>query len=199
MSLPQDILQYWFEGVDDSVLINKNKPPFNKWFFAGEKIDDEIRRKFKVDLEKASRGELRAWEKDPRERLALIILFDQFSRNMFRHTAQMYEYDPQALELSQRTIKEGSQKNLQLIERVFLYMPLMHTEDLKLQQLSVDKFVELVEGSKNECPANTSYFEYNLKYALKHQETIERFGRFPQRNVILKRESTSDEEIFIHQ
>jgi len=106
---------------------------------------------------------------------------------MYRDTARMYAYDALALELTLRTMNQGCEHDLSLIQRAFLYMPLMHFEDLKLQKLSVERFKKLVEESKVKNPGNTHYYEYNLKYAKGHHDTVARLGRFPHRDAILKR------------
>jgi len=181
------ILDFWFEGIDDSTAINIKNNPFKKWFLKDEKLDEEIRRQFEADLLKAARGEHKDWEGTPQGRLALIILFDQFSRNMFRDREQMYAYDAMALELTLRTIDQGKDQELMLIERAFLYLPLMHFEDVKLQQRSVQCFTKLVEESRVKNAGNTHYFEYSLKHAKEHHNTVARHGRFPHRDAILNR------------
>lgn len=181
------ILNYWFDSIDDSTAIDKNTLPFKKWFTKDTKTDEEIRRWFEEDLIKAAGGEYKDWEDSPQGRLALILLYDQFSRNMYRETEKMYAYDVLALELTLRTINQAKEQDLTLIRRAFLYMPLMHSEDPEIQQLSVEYFNKLVEESKIEIPANTHYYEYTLKYAQEHCNTVTQFGRFPYRDAILKR------------
>jgi len=181
------ILDYWFHGVDDTTAIDKNALPFKKWFKKDAKVDEEIRQQFESDLVKAAQGECKDWEDSAKGRLALILLYDQFSRNMYRDTERMYAYDALALELTLRTINQGGEQDLSLIQKTFLYMPLMHFEDPKLQQLSVECFKKLVEESKIKNPRNTHYYQYNLKYAQEHHDTVARFGRFPHRDAILKR------------
>jgi len=180
-------LNYWFEGVNDSTLINKKALPFKKWFIKDKKVDEGIREQFEPDLTKAADGEHKDWEESAKGRLALIILYDQFSRNMYRDMPRMYAYDALALNLTLRTIDQRRDYELSLIQRVFLYMPLMHFEDPTLQQLSVRCFTNLVEESKAKTPDNTHYYEYTLKYAREHHDTVIRFGRFPHRDAILNR------------
>lgn len=182
------ILNYWFHGIDDQTPTDRNVLPFKQWFLQDEQMDNEIRRLFESDLENATRGEYKDWENQTEGRLALILLYDQFSRNMYRDSEKMYAYDALALELTLRTIDQGKDCELMLIQRAFLYLPLMHFEDLKLQQMSVEYFTKLIKESKVKNPRNASYYEYTLKYAQEHYETIEKFGRFPYRDAILKRE-----------
>ncbi len=111
----------------------------------------------------------------------MIILFDQFTRNIYRNSPQAYAFDAKALKLTQEGRAKGVDKQLPLIYRTFFYMPLMHAENVGIQQGSVDAFSALVEESKIKCPHNTNYYIYTLGFAQQHQQTIERFGRFPQR------------------
>ncbi len=181
------ILNYWFEGIDDLTPIDRKKLPFKKWFLKDEKVDTEIRQQFESDLLNAAEGQYKDWEERIEGRLALVILFDQFSRNMYRDMEKMYAFDAMALELTLRTMNQGSDHKLLLIQRAFLYLPLMHFEDLKLQQKSVESYTQLVEESKIKNADNTHYYEYTLKYAKEHYDTIAQFGRFPYRDAILKR------------
>jgi len=183
------ILDYWFEGVDDSTAIDIKNTPFKKWFVKDEKVDQDIRRQFESDLIKAGAGKYKKWEEVLQGRLALIILFDQFTRNMYRDTENMYAYDAVAVELTQRTIHENSDKDLMLIERAFFYLPLMHSEDAQLQQQSVDCFAKLVEEVKAKNSNNAHYYEYSLKHAKDHYGTVSEHGRFPHRDAILNRSS----------
>jgi uncharacterized protein (DUF924 family) len=197
MSFFDDILQLWFNGVSDESTILKNKPPASLWFNGGRRFDEEIRAKFLADYEKAKAGEYKDWEASARGRLALVIIFDQFSRNMFRGMPQAFATDGRAIELAQRSIKDGKDKELMLVERVFLYMTFMHAESLAVQEQGVTAFEALVEESRAKTPQNTPYFEYNLKYARQHRDIIARFGRFPHRNSVLKRPPTPEEEAFL--
>jgi uncharacterized protein (DUF924 family) len=109
----------------------------------------------------------------------------------------MFGCDAKAVELAKQTIMEGKDADLPLIYRVFLFMPLMHAEDLDDQELGVRIFRDLVDLSRRICPENTSYYEYTLDYAVRHRDIIKRFGRFPHRNALLGRTSTSAEELFL--
>jgi len=187
MDRRETILQYWFEGVDDSTAIDIKNYPFKKWFIEDEKVDQEICQQFKGDLLKAAEGEYKEWKDSPRGRLALIILFDQFSRNIFRDTEKMYAYDALALALTLQVVDQGKDQELMLIERAFLYLPLMHFEDIKLQKRSVECFTKLVEEIKIKNADNVHYYEYSLKHAKEHHDIVAKFGRFPHRDVILNR------------
>ena len=191
------ILQFWFEGITDQTPIDKHTLPFRKWFAKDERLDAEIKETFEAQLLFARGGQCREWENSSPGRLALIILFDQFSRNMHRGTAKMFDTDSLALDLSLRSIDEKIDGEWPLIERIFLYMPLMHSEDLDIQKLSVRCFEKLAGEAKHKFPQNVSYYEYNLRYAQKHCSVIEQFGRFPHRNIFLARISTAEESAFL--
>ena len=181
------ILNYWFEGVNDATAIDKKALPFAKWFIKDKKLDEEIREQFESDLMKAADGEYKDWEGSAKGHLALILLYDQFSRNIYRDTPRMYADDALALDLTLRTIDQGWDQELSLIQRTFVYVPLMHFEDPTLQQLSVKYFTGLVELSKVKTSGNMHYYESTLKYAREHHDTVVRFGRFPHRDAILNR------------
>ena len=191
------ILDFWFEAIDDETPINKNAFPFKKWFVKDRKFDQLIREKFEKDLEAAHEGSFQSWENSPQGSLALILLFDQFSRNLTRDSPRAFACDPLALKLAQEMVKEGRDKELPFIYRVFVYMPFMHAENLEIQNLGVKCFEELVTDSKKMIPQNTPYFEYNLSYARRHRDIIKQFSRFPHRNALLKRSSTREEISFL--
>ncbi len=155
MSLPADILAFWFEGVDDSTPIDKGKRPFNKWFKTSKALDQEIRERFEPDLDSALIGEYKKWEESTQGALTLILLYDQFPRNMYRATPRMYTGDTLARGLTLRLTMERKERALKLIEGTFIYMPLMHAEDLESQKLSVQCFAGLAEESKKKNPDNT--------------------------------------------
>ncbi|OJW69144.1 MAG: hypothetical protein BGO68_03535 [Candidatus Amoebophilus sp. 36-38] len=166
-----EILDFWFS--------NENK---ERWFGKDEKFDNLIRERFLTLYEQAAQGMLDNWKQTPAGILALIILLDQFSRNMFRGDRRSYATDHQALSLAKEAINKGMDKKLSESQRKFIYMPLMHSENLEDQQLSVQLFAN----------DTLTYF-----YATRHMEIIRKFGRFPHRNAILGRKSTNEELIFL--
>lgn len=183
----QAILEFWFEGIDDSTPADRQKNPFKKWFLQDKQFDDLIREEFESDLTHAAQGKNRDWESDALGRLALIILFDQFSRNIFRDAPHMYAFDHLALALALKMIRGGQDTTYLLIHRAFIYLPLMHAEDTGIQNLSVEQYTGLVELSKKKCPRNTPYYEYTLQYARDHHAAILTDGRFLYRDRILNR------------
>lgn len=193
----QDILDFWFEGINDSTTFNWEENPFKKWFVKDPQFDQQLKEKFEARFEKARDGEFKEWEGSPRGRLALFILLDQLPRNMFRDTAGMFATDDIALALTLKSISDRFDQELELVERIFCYLPLQHAEDIQHQKLSLRVYEDIVETSRTKCPQNTAFFESTLNYADKHLKVIEQFGRFPHRNILLGRESTKDEEEFL--
>ena len=152
--------------------------------------DELIRERYGELTLEAERGGLTAWESSPRRRLALILLLDQFPRNIYRGSARAFAQDLRALSLTVSGMQFGADATLDPVERLFFYMPLMHAESLDVQEESVAAFRRLLE----EAPAELrTTFEGHLQDALLHRDIIARFGRFPHRNRVLGRESTPDE------
>ena len=189
---PADILDFW---LGDGMAQGWPAQDMNKrWFRGGAKLDEQIKTRFGADVLQAIGGALKSWEGRADSRLALIILLDQFSRNIFRATAQAFAGDTRARQLTLQAMAAHEDLRLPWVARVFLYMPLMHAEDAALQQESVARFSQLLA----EVPENLKpRIQGNLKFAHEHQAIIDRFGRFPYRNAVLNRVSTPEEETFV--
>ncbi len=192
-----DILEFWFgaasDVADDAAVAKRNA---QLWWSKNEATDREIRERFESVLEKAVRGELDSWRASPRGVLALILLVDQFTRNMYRGTPRSFAHDALARELCRDALARGADAELRPIERVFVYLPLEHSEDRQDQAESVRLFEGLLESVP---PGAEDTFREFLDYAVRHREIIDRFGRFPHRNSILGRESTPEESEFLEQ
>lgn len=173
----RDVLEFWFLELTPS-----------DWFAQSDELDASITKRFGPTLEQAAQGRLDHWADTVRGRLALIIVLDQFSRNVFRGTARSYTQDRRAQSLALAAIENREDDNLGINERQFLYMPLMHAEDRKLQTLSVRKFADLVASA-----------ERIAAFASDHREIIDRFGRFPYRNAQVGREDDPAERAFIEE
>jgi uncharacterized protein (DUF924 family) len=197
MTRSETILDYWFKGLDDRTEVDLELPHVKRWFSGDEATDWEIRERFEADHLQAARGEYKAWENTPRGRLALVILLDQFPRNLYRNSPKAFATDPMALDLCSRSMEDGLDEPLALIERAFLYMPLMHAESVEMQEKRKQQLSLLVELAKERSPMNVGYFTYSHDFAVKHAVIIERFGRFPHRNAILGRPSTPEETEFL--
>ena len=194
MENPDTIREFWFGTSTDDALVVAERSKL--WWIKRDETDIAIRQRFEPYVHKAARRELDPWAETPSGRLALIILTDQFPRNMYRNMSAAFAYD----ELARAWCKEGLRNNmhhaLRPIERVFFYLPLEHSESLDDQEQSVTLFRELA-GSVGE--RDREVFAGFLDYALRHREVIERFGRFPHRNRILQRESTEEETVSLKQ
>lgn len=169
------VLHFWFEECTP-----------RQWFAVDLALDAQIATRFDAQLQAAARCELAPWRGTAEGRLAEIIILDQFSRNAYRGTPQAFAQDPLALILAQEAIAGGHHKALSLPQRAFLYMPFMHSESRRIHAQSVQLFAE---------PG----LEDNYRFALQHQDIIDRFGRYPHRNAILGRSSTEEEVAFLKQ
>ncbi len=169
----QDILQFWFEELNDKQRFAKDTA-----------LDALMRERFGAVLLAASRGELFTWRKTPQGRLAEIIVLDQFSRNIYRDTAAAFAQDVQALTLAQELVASGQDYILEPKRRTFAYMPYMHSESALIHAQAVALFSQPgMEGT--------------LDFENRHQAIVDRFGRYPHRNALLGRVSTPQELEFL--
>lgn len=187
-----ELLNFWFGNLGSADLPNSDRT--NLWFGENDAVKQQIVRAFRPEFEAAIRGELKTWESSPRGCLALIILLDQFPRYLHRRTAQAFAYDEEAQRLCLDGIKNAVDHSLTLIERVFFYMPMVHSEDSEIQEKSIRLYQELVSLSMSET---TQIYQLFLAYAYAHFRVIKEFGRFPQRNMVLGRQSTEAELSFL--
>ena len=188
MDEARTVREYWFGARPLTAEALDRRMDF--WFGSDEQRDAEIRERFGALLERAAAGELSAWGDGPRGRLSLILLLDQFPRNMFRGTARAFEYDEQALTLALTGLQSGADGALDFAERLFFYMPLEHAENRDAQDESVAAFRRLLAEVPRDLHAA---FASTLGFAERHRSIIERFGRFPHRNALLGRANTPEE------
>lgn len=165
-----------------------------RWFGGDAALDREIDQRFGALVRRAASGGLTEWEVAPLARLALVLLLDQFTRNVFRGKAEAFSGDARSQRLVLDTLDRDMDAKLPWVGRVFLLMPLMHGEDMESQQRCVRGFEELTQRAP---PEITKHIEGNLRFAKSHLEIIERFGRFPYRNEALGRESSAAELEFL--
>jgi uncharacterized protein (DUF924 family) len=177
---PEDVLGFWFEPGQQ-----------HRWFESSEATDRQIAERFAELWKHAREGKLDHWADHARGRLALVILLDQFSRNLNRDSPAAFECDARAQRLALGAEASGHAAELRPIERAFLFMPLMHAEDSRLQQRGVEVFEELGRQAED-C-------KQFGKYARMHRDIVVRFGRFPHRNAVLGRTSTAEEREFLAQ
>jgi len=190
----ETILTHWFGTDPDMAALAKDRADL--WWSKNSQVDEEIRARFESTVRLAGEGKLNLWVAEPRGRLALIILTDQFPRNIYRDSPQAFGFDAQALKWSLEGIELGFDRSLRPIERVFFYLPLEHSEQLEHQERSVSmssELVPIVTADQREI------FEHYLNFAILHRDIIARFGRFPHRNQILGRLSTPEEMYFLSQ
>lgn len=189
---PEAILECWFGADASDTVVAKEKGAL--WWKSDPAVDDDLRSRFGDLVEKAGRNELGEWASTPRGLLALMLLSDQLPRNIHRNTARAFAFDPIARAHCRDGIARGFDVRLRPIERVFHYLPLEHSE-LRADQ---DDSVRLFSGLARDAGAETTeLFAGYLRFAERHREIIERFGRFPHRNRILGRDSTVEEIAFL--
>ncbi len=190
MSTPEEVLSYWFpEGINDADP-ETHRRQGQRWMHGGPEVDREITERFGDVLERTRRGEFDHWAETPRGRLALIVVLDQFSRNVYRGSPLSYAQDEKALRLALEGIEVGMDRELSPMERLFFWMPVGHSEDLSLQERSV-RYKE--EEAANAPPHLRAMAEFGVSQARAARDVIARFGRHPHRNEILGRESTPEE------
>ena len=186
--LPVDagaILDFWFEPAHAA-----------HWFAADAWFDEQIRRRFGAEVEAAAQGQLDDWAAEPASWLALLILLDQFPRNLYRGSARAWKADVKAQRVALSGLDDGFDQSLPPLQRVFAYLPLEHAEDMRLQQRSVALFETLLAQVGADERERFGDF---LDYARRHREVIVRFGRFPHRNAALGRTNTLDEASYLAQ
>lgn len=187
-----EILGFWF-GTDKQNPLSHS----HIWWRGSEEFDTEIRNRFGTLHHLATKGELDIWLNYPQSCLAYIILLDQFSRNMYRDSPLAFSQDALALHASQKGREHKLDKELNLVQRLFFYMPLEHSEDINDQKLCLALMKQLVQEAKDGEPDLLPTMEKAFDYAKQHYDIILNFGRFPHRNDILERESTQEERLFL--
>jgi uncharacterized protein (DUF924 family) len=190
----QAILSFWFGELDGQ---GRSDPAHaERWWRRDPAFDDEVRQRFGALVEAALDGQLDDWSDQAHGCLAHVLLLDQMTRNIFRGSARAFDGDGRALIVAEGAIARGFDKLLAADPRGFLYMPLMHAEDL----LAQNRAVELFQALRDDQPAeHHERGQIALDFAIRHRDIVERFGRFPHRNELLGRESTAEEREFLTQ
>lgn len=181
---PAEVLLFWFGARDERGKRHR------RWFEKSEAFDREIRERFLPLYEEGVSGKLARWKDRPEDCLALIVLLDQFPRNMLRGSPRAFAADPLALEAARHAVAQGYDKTLLPVERLFAYLPFEHSEALE-DQLRACELIKPLEAFEETADA--------YRYAVAHRDIIQRFGRFPHRNAILGRASTPQEIEFLAQ
>jgi uncharacterized protein (DUF924 family) len=187
-----EILTFWFEEKELSAPQIDGR--MDLWFGDDEVFDQQIANEFDDDVERASGGALDHWAHEARGRLALILLLDQFRRNIHRNTPEAFAKDRMALKLCIEGAAVKMDKGLSPIERVFFYMPLQHAESRKVQRKSSGIFKRLCDAVS---PTYKETFETIAQFAELHADIVEQYGRFPHRNKLLKRSNTAEENEYL--
>jgi uncharacterized protein (DUF924 family) len=196
LATPGDVLDFW---LADGVQLGWPTQNMSKrWFGGGAALDEEIKLRFGPRVLQALDGALGDWAQGAPTpalgQLAHVILLDQFTRNVFRSEARAFSGDEKAQQLVTQAIDSQADQQLPWVGRVFMYMPLMHAENIELQRQCVSRFAQLVE----DAPADLKErLQGNLDFAREHEDIIARFSRFPYRNAALGRTSTPEEEAFL--
>ena len=185
------ILDFWFGPLDAD---GYSGDEYRQRWFSGRRTDAIIKHRFAELVQRAVAGSLADGEGQPGARMALILLLDQFTRNLYRGTSLAFSGDARALAVVRRAIQAGEDGSLPLVWRVFLYMPLEHAEDLQCQHLAVNKYEGLLDVAP---PQHSSELERSADWARRHRNIIARFGRFPHRNAALQRESSAEEAAWL--
>ena len=180
---PDSVLEFWFS------------PDMRKqWFTGGAELDGDIRQRFGPAVALAQAGELIDWESEAQTRLALVILLDQFPRNIFRGKSEAFASDDRAQRLVSQALACGIDLSLSWLGRMVFYMPLMHAEDLQLQEEGVRRFRSLAVAAPEELRED---MQSSLRSSEQHRDIIARLGRFPHRNLALGRTNTALESDFL--
>jgi len=176
----QDILDFWFLAETHQDYGKTRK----EWFEKNDVFDGKIRQAFLTVFEEAEAGRLLSWAESAEGGLALILLFDQFSRNMFRGEARSFETDGKAREIARHMIDRGFYEGLSDLQKQFAALPFEHSEDMEDQEISMTLFNKLGNAEL-------------IRYAQAHYDIVEKFGRFPHRNKVLGRDSSEAEITFL--
>lgn len=186
------VLAFWFK--EQELTAPQIDGRMDIWFGEDPIFDEEVAREFADDVQLASEGKLDHWAHKPMGRLALIIMLDQFRRNIYRNKAEAFSMDKAALKLCVEGAMEKKDKGLTPIQRVFFYMPLQHSESRKVQEKSCQIYNKLVDA------VSTTYketFETIAQFAELHADIVKRFGRFPHRNTVLNRKNSPEEDEYL--
>ena len=188
----ETVLSFWFK--EQELTAPQIDQRMEMWFSEDPVFDEKIVNEFMDDIDAASAGKLNHWAAEPEGRLALIILIDQFRRNIYRNTAKAFSKDKLALKLCVEGAMEEKDRSLTPIQRVFFYMPLQHAESRKVQAKSVALYNRLAELVS---PTYRETFLTVVQFAELHKDIIDQFGRFPHRNKLLGRENTAEESEYL--
>jgi uncharacterized protein (DUF924 family) len=197
MDRSRAIRSYWFEGVNDSTIIDSSHACYRRWFGQKPDVDAHIVKEFKVDVELARAGTYDDWRATPSGNLALVLLLDQFPRHIFRGDRRAFESDEAALAIAKDSIASRADDSLAIVERVFLYLPLQHSEQMADHEVAQERFAALVALADQQRAGIRGFCEKAVLSEIEHIDVLRRFGRYPYRNAALGRACTPMEEAYL--
>ena len=187
-----EIIEFWLGSSLDSPESASGRKDW--WYKGGPPVDDEIRTRFGVLVQQACANELVVWQSTPEGALALVLLLDQFTRNIYRNTPQAYSGDARAFEVVTQAIERNIDTALPAVSRIWFYHPYHHAENVEEQ----DRGLALLNKLQNEAPEEWKpYVKQSIDGWTRHRDIVARFGRFPHRNAVLARDSTKEEKTFL--
>lgn len=195
------IISYWFGPTRQENAFDMKSVEMQRWYGKSPEIDQDIRQRYEGLYSHlfADETETHFAARPIEDQLSIIIALDQFPRNMYRDTEKMYQADNKALVLCKILVQNTDFARLDLFKQMFGTLPMMHAEDKEIQQETVNHFTRFLAHAKSLATPNVEFFENALGFALQHQKIIDRFGRYPHRNVILGRKNTPKEIEFLKQ
>jgi len=197
VSRAEAILDWWFAGGDDAHPIGPGSPCYQRWFRGGTVVDAQVAELFAEDVHAARAGTLDGWRGSARGELALILLLDQFPRHLFRGRAEAFASDATALDISRACIAARRDEQLALIERIFIYLPIQHSERIADHELAFDRFRTLEAQARARSAGVVALCVGAIGEQQEHFDTLQRFGRYPYRNAALGRASTAEELTYL--
>ena len=195
VELMQQTHYFWFGALKDpNEAADEEK--MKLWFGFSSEMDEIVKKRYSQTLEDANNGKLDAWQESSQGTVTLIVILDQFSRQIHRKDEKAFSYDAKALAIAEAAVTRGQDKNMHMLEKIFCYMPYQHSEEMAMQEKSVALFESLLShASKDQYEFATK----GLKMAREHKDIISQFGRYPHRNEVLGRVSTEEEIKFLGQ
>ncbi len=190
-ALKHQIIDCWFK---DATSNRRDLPQVKRWFNGGNSFDEQLTQDYSDAVAKAGNGAFDKWMEDATGSLALLILLDQFTRNIYRGSAKAFAFDHKAQSVCLDGLSKSFDRELPIMQRVFFYMPLEHAESHKLQEESLRRFTALHAQSSSEF---AQFTRRTLDSAIEHKAIIDMFGRYPYRNAVLGRENTAEEECWL--
>ncbi len=192
-NLIKEIAQFWFGDVTEEHPM-PNEQVISQWWKKDATLDQKIRLQYEPHLKAVEKGKLTEWMTTSKGCLAFILLTDQFSRHIYRDSAQAFMYDPIALAAAEICVDSGMDQQLLPVQRAFVYMPFEHSESIENQHRSIELFQLLLDSVEER---QKKLFEGFLNYAKDHLKVIEQFDRFPHRNRVVERESSEAELAYL--